>query len=237
MAGSSEGSDKGGCLYVAATPIGNLGDMSDRLKAVFQECDLVACEDTRVSKFLLDQLNIQKPMISYREENEHKQTPFLLDKIKAGEKIVLVSDAGTPALSDPGFRVIRECRREGLTVIPIPGPSAFLSALCASGLPTNAFLFVGFLQPKTAARKRFFQEYKTFPHTVILYESSHRIDKCLADLLEELGPERTICVAREITKRHETFLVGKASEVVEAFNARSKKGEFVVLFAPETYTL
>lgn len=226
-----------GHLYVVGTPIGNLGDLSQRTILTLKTVDLIACEDTRVTKKLLTKLDITRPTLSYREENEKLQTPALLKELQAGKSIALVSDAGTPTLSDPGFRIVRACRLAAIPVVPIPGPSAFLSALCASGLPTNSFLFIGFLPPKTAARIRFFEKYQDFEYTLILYESCHRIDKFLDDLLKTLGPGRTICLAREITKRHETFLVGSAQSVYDQLQNSSKKGEFVVLIAPKDFAL
>ena len=226
-----------GHLYVVATPIGNLGDLSERAIETLQGVDLIACEDTRVTKKLLAKLEISCPCISYREENEKTQALALLKDLQAGKSIALVSDAGTPTLSDPGFRVVRACRNEDVPVVPIPGPCAFTTALCASGLPTNGFLFLGFLPPKASARKRFFEKYQDFEYTIVLYESCHRIDKFLDDLLETLGPDRTLCLAREITKRHETFLVGSAQSVKEQLQKSSKKGEFVIIIAPKSFSL
>ena len=227
----------GGKLLLVATPIGNLGDLPPRGKEALEEADLVACEDTRVTGKLLHHLGISKPTLSYREENEKTLAPELADRIAKGETIALVSDAGHPAISDPGFRLVRECRARGLPVHPIPGPMAGISALAASGLPTDAFLFVGFLPPKTAARKRFFETHKDELYTLILYESRHRILKALDDLLATLGPERTICVARELTKLHETFHTGQAGEVREQVAKQSQKGEFVILIAKDGYQL
>lgn len=229
--------EKLGCLYVVATPIGNLSDITDRAKTVLAECDTVICEDTRVTKVLLDHLGLYKPLLAYHDNNELRQTPQVIDKILAGERVALVSDAGTPAISDPGFRVVRECRRQGLTVIPVPGPSALISALSASGLPTNAFFYAGFLQPKTSARQKFLTEYKDFPHTIVLYESSHRIEKFMDDIIRVLGTERVICVAREITKRFETFYVGSAAAVHEQMKNSTTKGEFVVIIASSEFIL
>ena len=226
-----------GTLLLVATPIGNLEDLSERAKSSLEKADVVACEDTRVTGKLLQHLGLQKPTLSYREENEKTLAPQLAARIAEGETIALVSDAGHPAISDPGFRLVRECRALGIEVQPIPGPMAGISALAASGLPTDRFLFVGFLPPKKSARQKFFNENKDLPYTLILYESRHRILKALNDLIETLGPKRTICVAREITKLHETFNVGPADEVLKSVSEQSQKGEFVILIAKEGYTL
>lgn len=230
-------SGAGGCLYVVATPIGNLGDMSQRALAVLGACDVVACEDTRVSGRLLDHFGIRKPLLSYRDENEIRQSDVLCGRMRAGEKVVLMSDAGVPTVSDPGFRMVRQCRREGIPVIPIPGASAVVTALCCSGLPSDAFLFLGFLAPKSSARIKAFQQYREFPHTLIFYESPHRILKFMNDVVAELGPDRVICVCKELTKLHERVWTGAAGEVRASLMKSSTKGEFVVLIAPSDYVL
>lgn len=226
-----------GHLYVVATPIGNLSDITIRAVNILGSCDLIACEDTRVTGGLMRYLGMNKPMISYRDANEKQQADYLVEQLREGKSIALVSDAGTPTLSDPGFRVIRECRKLGMPVVPIPGASALLAALSGSGLPTNDFRFFGFLAPKSAARRRFFEEYKEASYTVVLYESSHRIEKFMEEILEVLGEKRVICLAREITKLHETFLVGAMSEVQKRFQVQSHKGEFVVIIAPAGFEL
>ncbi len=230
-------SGPGGCLFVVATPIGNLGDMSQRALAVLGACDVVACEDTRVSGRLLEHFGIRKPLLSYRDENELRQSEVLCGRMRAGEKVVLMSDAGVPTVSDPGFRMVRQCRREGIPVIPIPGASAVVTALCCSGLPSDAFLFLGFLAPKTSARIKAFQQYRDFPHTLILYESPHRILKFMDDVVAELGPDRVICVCKELTKLHERVWTGTAGAVRESLMKSSTKGEFVVLIAPSGYVV
>jgi 16S rRNA (cytidine1402-2'-O)-methyltransferase len=226
-----------GHLYVVATPIGNLSDITMRAASLLATCDLVACEDTRTSGILLAELGFKKNTTSYHEHNEKEKVPWIVGLLQEGKSVCLISDAGTPAISDPGFRLVRECRRLGLPVVPAPGASAVVAALSASGLPTNGFLYVGFLPPKSAARRRFLETYREFPFTVCLYESSHRIEKLMAELLDVLGPDRSICLAKEITKRHETFLVGEAGEVMERFRKMSLKGEFVLLIAPAEFTL
>jgi 16S rRNA (cytidine1402-2'-O)-methyltransferase len=226
-----------GVLYVAATPIGNLGDLSSRFAEVLRECDRVACEDTRVSGKLLAHLGVHKPMLSYRDDNELRTAQVLLERLLLGEKVLLMTDAGTPGVSDPGFRITRLCHANQVTVIPLPGPCAAVVALSASGLPSDAFLFLGFLPPKTSGRVRLFQQYAAFPHTLVFYESPHRIEKCMNDLLEVFGPERCVSVSKELTKLHERILSGPLGVVREAVLARSMKGEFVVSVAPDGYAL
>jgi 16S rRNA (cytidine1402-2'-O)-methyltransferase len=224
-------------LYVVATPIGNLGDLSTRALEILNNCDLIACEDTRTSGKLLKHYAVKKPLISYHEHNELHQASLLAVKIEAGSSIALISDAGTPAVSDPGFRLVRECRKRNLTVSPIPGPSAVIAALSVSGLPSDSFTYVGFLPTKSAARKRFFESINDSSRSQVVFESNHRILKFLENFLEILGPDRVICVARELTKLHETIFTGPASEVIESVKQRSTKGEFVVVIAPRKFEL
>lgn len=224
-------------LYIVATPLGNLADLSERAAAVLRGCDLVACEDTRTSRRLLDRIGSNVPTIACHEYNEREIASELADKVASGMAVALVSDAGTPNISDPGFRIVRECRKRGLRVAPVPGPCALIAALCASGLPTNAFFYAGFLPPKSAARIRFLQAHKAAPHTLAIYESCHRIAAFVREIVQELGPDRTICLARELTKLHETFLAGPAAQVAEKLSGNQLKGEFVVLIAPEGYVL
>jgi 16S rRNA (cytidine1402-2'-O)-methyltransferase len=226
-----------GRLYVVATPIGNLTDLSERARSILSRVDLIACEDTRTTGVLLTRFGIRRELFAYHEHNEREAAERLADLLAAGKSVALVSDAGTPALSDPGFRVVRACRRRQLPVVPIPGPSAVVTALCASGLPSNGFLYVGFLAPKTSARKTFFERHRADEYTVVLYESCHRIAAAVDDLVETLGGARVICVAKEITKLHETFVVGPAAEVQATLKKISLKGEFVLLIAPDGFTL
>lgn len=227
-----------GHLYIVATPLGNMGDISSRAVALLGSVDCIACEDTRVTQKLLTRLAISpKRLLSYREENEIKQSEALVALLKEGHSVALVADAGTPTMSDPGFRLVRLCRKMGIAVHPIPGPCAAIAALCASGLPTDGFYFVGFLPNKASARCRFFEHHKSFPNTIIIYESCHRIQKCLNDLIKTLGQDRTIALAREITKLHETFLLGPAERVLQELEQSSKKGEFVLMIAPQRFTL
>lgn len=228
---------QGGTLYIVATPIGNLSDISERALDILKTCDKIACEDTRVARKLLSHFDFHKPLVSYRDENESAQAAKLVEDLKQGLSIVLISDAGTPTISDPGFRIVRLSRKEGLPVSPIPGPCALIAALSASGLPSNAFFFGGFLAPKKAARIRFFEAQKQADHTLILYESCHRIQSFMEDLLCCLGPLRVVVLAREVSKKFETFLVGSAETVLAQLKAQSSKGEFVVLIAPEGFQL
>lgn len=226
-----------GHLYVVATPIGNLCDLTERARSILASVDLVACEDTRTTGMLLTRLGISRELVAYHEHNEAEAAERLAEMIAAGRSVALATDAGTPGLSDPGFRVVRACRRRSLPVVPIPGPVAFAAVLCASGLPTNGFLFAGFLAPKSSARQAFFSRHKDFPYTIALYESCHRIDKAVDDIVATLGPERVVCVAKEVTKLHESFWVGTAASVRETLSKASLKGEFTVLIAPAQFVL
>ena len=226
-----------GHLYVVATPIGNLADVTERARAILSAVDLIACEDTRTTGAMLMRFGFRKDLVAYHEYNEIEMAGQLADELAAGKSIALVSDAGTPALSDPGFRVVRECRRRNLPVVPVPGPSALTAVLSASGLPTNGFLYVGFLPPKSAARIAFFEKHRDFSFTLALYESCHRIDKAVDEIVATLGPIRVICVAKEVTKLHETFLVGPSADVQSRLAKTSLKGEFVLLIAPSDFAL
>jgi 16S rRNA (cytidine1402-2'-O)-methyltransferase len=226
-----------GHLYVVATPIGNLSDLTERSRAILASADLVACEDTRTTGTLLDRLGIRKELAAYHEHNETEAAERLAALIASGKSVALATDAGTPGLSDPGFRVVRACRRLGLPVVPVPGPVAFAAVLSASGVPTNGFLFAGFLPPKSSARVAFYAKYRDFDYTVALYESCHRIAKAMDDIVATLGPERVVCVAKEVSKLHETFWVGAAGDVRERLAKASLKGEFTLLIAPADYRL
>jgi len=226
-----------GHLYVVATPIGNLADLTERARAILAAVDLIACEDTRHTQKLLNHCGLRKELVAYHEHNETEAAERLAEQLAAGKSIAIVSDAGTPGLSDPGFRIVRAARRRGLPVVPVPGPSALVAVLTASGLPTNGFLFAGFLPPKSAARIAFFEKYRDFDYTLALYESCHRIDKAVDEIATTLGPTRVICVAKEVTKLHEAFFVGPASEVQARLAKASLKGEFVLLIAPKDFVL
>jgi len=226
-----------GHLYVVATPIGNLADLTERARAILGAVDLIACEDTRTTGAMLVRLGLHRHLVAYHEHNENEMAEKLATQIAAGSSVAVVSDAGTPALSDPGFRLVRACRRLGLPVVPVPGPSALTAVLSAAGLPTNGFLYVGFLPAKSAARIAFFEKYRDFDYTLALYESCHRIDKAVAEIVATLGAARVICVAKEVTKLHETFFVGPAAEVQSRLAKASLKGEFVLLIAPADFIL
>jgi 16S rRNA (cytidine1402-2'-O)-methyltransferase len=226
-----------GHLYVVATPIGNLADLTERARAILAGVDGIACEDTRTTGGLLARLGVRKPLFPYHEHNELEAAGQLTEQLAAGKSLAVVSDAGTPALSDPGFRLVRACRRRGIPVVPVPGPSALTAVLSASGLPTNGFLYVGFLPAKSAARVAFLAKYRNFDYTLALYESCHRIDKAVDEIVATLGGERTICVAKEVTKLHETFFVGSAQDVRARLAKASLKGEFVLLIAPPDFVL
>lgn len=226
-----------GTLYVVATPIGNLGDLSERAAAILRTADVVACEDTRTTRVLLDRIGAARELVAYHEHNELAMATRLADRLAAGASVALVSDAGTPGLSDPGFRLVRESRRRALPVMPIPGPNALIAHLCSSGLPTNAFTFVGFLPAKTAARRAFLEKNREVPHTLALYESCHRIAAFVDEIVEVLGPERVVSVAKELTKLHETILTGPATAVRDRLAKLAIKGEFVVLIAPGDFEL
>lgn len=226
-----------GHLYVIATPIGNLTDISERARALLGSVDLVACEDTRTTGAMLTRFGLRRELVSYHEHNEEDVAKKLAERIHGGASVAVVSDAGTPGLSDPGFRLVRACRRRGLPVVPVPGPTALAAVLSASGLPTHGFLFVGFLPPKSSARNAFLEKYRDFDYTLVLYESCHRIARFADEIVACLGPERSICIAKEVTKLHELFLVGRAAEVRDKLGKTSLKGEFVVLIAPRNYVL
>jgi 16S rRNA (cytidine1402-2'-O)-methyltransferase len=226
-----------GHLYVVATPIGNLADLSERARAILGAVDLVACEDTRTTGLLFSRLGLRRELVSYHEHNEIAAAERLAECLASGKSIALVSDAGTPGISDPGFRLVRACRRRGLPVVSVPGPSAVLAALSASGLPTNGFFFAGFPPPRSAARRAFFGRWGDFGYTIVLYESGHRILAAIGDLAQTLGDKRVVCAAKEITKVHETFFVGAAGEVLSRLASANLKGEFVLLIAPAGYEL
>ncbi len=227
-----------GKLYIVATPVGNLSDITERALATLRSCDVVVCEDTRITGSLLRRFDIpQKQMFVSENSRERAVAPALLEMLKNGKNIALVSDAGTPCISDPGFRLVRACRAAGVDVVPVLGACAFVAALSASGLPSDSFLFAGFLQPKTSARRNFFESHKDFPHTMIFYESPYRIEKFVVDALDVFGAERVACVAKEISKIHERFFVGTLAEIKTQLAQSSTKGEFVAIIAPADFAL
>ncbi|MFN7341319.1 MAG: 16S rRNA (cytidine(1402)-2'-O)-methyltransferase [Opitutia bacterium] len=233
------GPKPGGMLLLVATPLGNLGDLSPRAREALSTADVVACEDTRTTANLLRLAGIgARSLSAYHDHNESEAAEALADRVAAGQVVAVVTDAGTPGLSDPGFRAARACARRGLRVSPIPGPNAAIALLSASGLPTNAFRFVGFLPPKSAARRRFLaEEVLAAAETVVLHESCHRVDALLGEMLEILGPDRAAGVGRELTKLHESVRTGRLGELVPAVRAGSLKGEFTLAIGPAGYAL
>jgi 16S rRNA (cytidine1402-2'-O)-methyltransferase len=219
-----------GTLFVVATPIGNLDDITIRAIKILRRVHVLAAEDTRHARRLLGRYHINVPLISYHEHNEQGRTPHLIKRLKDGLDVALISDAGTPVVSDPGFRLLARAVEEGIKIVPIPGPSALLSALCVSGLPADSFCFFGFLPPKGAKRRRRLEEISRMPSTVILYEAPHRILASLRDLLYACG-DRAVVVARELTKVHEEIIRGPISQVVLNLEGRTIKGEFTVVMA------
>lgn len=224
---------KSGALYLVSTPIGNLGDITLRALEVLKSVDTVLAEDTRHSQSLLRAYQIDRPLESLHEYNETEKAQSLVVRAQAGEKFALISDAGTPLLSDPGFILVRAFRAAGISVVPIPGASALLAALAAGGLPSNRFRFVGFLPAKASARRACLKEFIKEPDTLVLYESTHRIVECLEDIQSVLGLDRTVVLAKELTKSFEAFVSGKVSDIVQwlAEDAGRLKGEFVLLIA------
>ncbi len=221
-----------GTLYLVATPIGNLEDITLRALRTLKECDVVAAEDTRRTGQLLKHFGIARPMVSYFQFNEARRSEEILARLANGGKVALVTDAGTPGISDPGERVVRAARAAGFRVESVPGPCALVAALTASGLPTEEFHFIGFLPHKSGQRRRQLEELKAFAGTLVLYESPYRVGKLLAELCE-LFPERRVVLARELTKKFEEYLAGKPSELLAAAQKRHLKGEFVVMIAGE----
>jgi 16S rRNA (cytidine1402-2'-O)-methyltransferase len=220
-----------GCLYLVATPIGNLEDITLRAIRILKEADIIACEDTRQTQKLLQHYEIRAEMVSYHEHNEMTRSPELVIELEQGAKIALVSDAGTPGISDPGHRLVTLCLRHHIPVVPIPGPSALVAALAASGLPTDEFLFVGFLPPRSGARRKALDALKAETRTLVFYEAPHRVVETLADAADILGP-RSAVLARELTKIHEEFLRHPLPELLEAARKRAPRGEITLLIGP-----
>jgi 16S rRNA (cytidine1402-2'-O)-methyltransferase len=221
-------------LYLVATPIGNLEDITLRALRVLKEADLIACEDTRQTQKLLNHYSITTRTVSYHEHNEMTRAPELVLELERGARIALVTDAGMPGISDPGFRLISLTIRHHLPVVPIPGASAFLAALVASGLPADSFRFSGFLPAKRGQRRRMLESIRDSPRTQVFYEAPHRVKEAVEDIVEVLGADRHIVLAREVTKIHEEFLRGRAGEVLETLRARGNvKGEITLLVGKE----
>lgn len=223
-----------GTLYIVATPIGNLEDITQRALRVLGEVDIVACEDTRRTRVLLNHFGIKTKTVSYHEHNERERTEEICQLLLSGKNVALVSDAGTPLINDPGFRLTNAAIELNLTVVPIPGPTALVSALVASGLPSDQFFFAGFLPSRANARREKLAELGTIPTTLVLYEAPHRIAAALKDALEVLG-DRQATVAREMTKMHEEFARGSLRELVQRFDAGpAARGEIVLVISGET---
>jgi 16S rRNA (cytidine1402-2'-O)-methyltransferase len=221
-----------GCLYLVGTPIGNLEDITLRAVRILKEVDQIACEDTRHTAKLLNHYQIEKPLVSYHEHNEMTRAAELVVALEQGAKIALVSDAGMPLVSDPGHRLVAMCLRHHIDVVPIPGPSALLAALSASGLPNEEFLFVGFLPSRSGERRRALDRLRIEDRTIIFYEAPHRVEECIADVREILG-DRQACLAREVTKLHEEFRRGKLSEIAASLEEKPARGEITLLIGPE----
>jgi 16S rRNA (cytidine1402-2'-O)-methyltransferase len=220
---------KPGTLYVVATPIGNLEDITYRAVRVLKEADLIACEDTRHTAKLLHHYGIDKPTVSYHEHNEAARADELVAKLAAGLNVAQVSDAGMPGISDPGYRVIKLAIERGLQVVPIPGASALVAALAASGLPTDSFQFLGFLPAKSGQRRTMLEALRGAEQTTVIYEAPHRIAETMEDIVELLGPERPVALARELTKVHEEFIRGSAEEVLRRVQEHELKGEMTLV--------
>src|SRR5437016_12578787 len=220
----------GPSLYLVATPIGNLEDITLRALRVLKEVDVIACEDTRQTQKLLTHYGIQTRLVSYHEHNEMTKASELVVDLEGGAKIALVTDAGMPGISDPGFRLIALAIRHHVPVVPIPGASAFLAALVASGLPTDSFRFSGFLPPKRGKRRELLENILASPRTQVFYEAPHRLIETMEDVVEVLGLNRQVVIAREVTKIHEEFLRGRAGELLEKLKQRGEiKGEITLL--------
>jgi len=220
-----------GTLYIVPTPIGNLEDITLRAVKILSSVDLIAAEDTRKTKILLQHLKIEKPLISFFSHNETIRVPQIVERILEGESVALVSDAGTPGISDPAYSIIQAAIEKGLPIIPLPGPTAFVPVLVASGMPTHSFVFEGFL-PHKKGRFTKLQQLKREPRTIVLYESPHRILKTLEDLQNALG-DREAVIGREMTKMFEEMLRGNLSSLRQSFSGRAVKGEFVLIVAGE----
>ena len=218
-------------LYVVATPIGNLGDLSPRAQQILAEVDLIAAEDTRHSGKLLQHFNIKANLISVHDHNERQRASLIIDRLAAGESVALVSDAGTPIISDPGFVLVRAVKEAGFEVSPVPGCCAFVAALSASGMPSDRFSFIGFLPAKSGARVKVLEALADRQETLIFYESTHRIVDSLKDMAQALGDQRRVCVARELTKTFETIHTDTLGAVIEWMlaDANQQRGEFVVI--------
>ena len=224
-------STAGGTLYIVATPIGNLGDMVQRAIDILHKVDVIAAEDTRHSAKLLQHFGISTATTAYHDHSDDAKTQSLIEQLKRGESIALISDAGTPLISDPGYRLVHEARKQGLRVEPIPGACAIVAALCASGLPSDRFSFEGFLPAKSANREQVLSAVCEDPRTLIFYESPHRISASLESIALVMGADREMVLARELTKTFETFIGGTVAEVIAVLeqDANQKRGEMVLM--------
>lgn len=217
-----------GTLYLVPTPIGNLSDFSERARKTLTEVALIACEDTRVTRKLLGLFDIHNKLTSYHDHNEQQRTPALLETLKSGADVAIVTDAGSPGISDPAYRVIVAAIAAGVTIVPLPGPTSLIPALTGSGLPLDRFFFEGFVPRTSSTRKRRFRELVDFPHTLIFLESPKRLESTMRDALEIFG-ERPACIAREISKIHEEFIRGSLGALALVCNQRTLKGEIVLI--------
>lgn len=223
-----------GILYIVATPIGNLSDITIRAVEILKKVDAVLAEDTRHTKKLFDHYEIDSPLVAFHEHNENEKVDYILAQIGSGKSLALVSDAGTPLISDPGYNLVLEAKKNGISVVPIPGPSALIAALSSSGIESNNFTFFGFLPSKQSARLKLLKTKKSLNETIIFYESPKRILAALMDMLEVFGEKRQVCLAKEITKSFETILNDNLVNLIEYLTSDSshQKGEFVIIISP-----
>ena len=224
-----------GILYVVGTPIGNLADLTRRAESTLQTVDLIAAEDTRVSRKLLNHYAIQTPLIAYHDKNERSQADKLISRLILGENLALISDAGTPCISDPGYRLVHSARKANIEVIAIPGPSAAVAALSVSGIPTDHYYFEGFL-PTKKGRKTHFELLESLPATIVIYESPRRVLRTLKDI-ERFWGDRAVSICRELTKIYEETFVGMIADAIQHFEKFKPKGEFVMMVAKQNYQL
>ena len=224
-----------GKLYVVATPIGNLDDLSYRAEYTLKSVSIIAAEDTRTSKKLLNNFNINTKLVAYHNHNEIQQSKSIVKILKNGDSVALISDAGTPCISDPGYRVVNLALRERINVVAIPGPCSLTAALSISGLPTDRFFFEGFLPPKKGRKTRF-ELFQSLPATIVIFESPHRIIRTLNDIYNHLG-DRVVSVCRELTKMYEEVLLCSISDAINHFTFKKVKGELIILIAKDGYSL
>lgn len=224
-----QGRVKTGTLYIVATPIGNLEDITYRAVRILEEADLIAAEDTRHSRKLLSRFAITTPLVSYHDHNERQRLDGLLQRLQGGEDVALISDAGTPCIADPGYRLVAACREAGLPVVPVPGPSALIAALSAAGVSTERFAFEGYLPQKAKARADLLKHLVGERRTLVFYEAPHRLTATLGDVLQIMGEQQPLVVARELTKLHEEFFRGTVAAALERFAAEPVRGELVLV--------